>query len=81
MERDALSFVLGQRFEDRLCGTKMPSWSHYEHCAPRREFFGDFDLVFGEARIRVKLFPQLRGRYLQAALGPEVYIQIGQHDR
>jgi hypothetical protein len=81
MERDALLFVIGQRFEDKLRGMKMLSWSHYERWAARREFFGDFDLVLGEARIRVRLFPQLRGHYLQAAPGPEVYIQIGQHDR
>lgn len=81
MERDALLFVSGQRFEDRLCGTKMLSWSHYERWAAGREFFGDFDLVFGEARIRVKLFLQLLGHHLQAAQGPGVYIQIGQHDR
>ena len=79
---DAFSFVLGQRFEDRLCGTKMPSRSHYERWATGREFFGDFDFLFGAARIRLRLFPQLRGRYLQVVPVAEVSIEIeiDQHD-
>ena len=79
---DAFSFVIGQRFEDRLCGTKMLSCSHYERLAAGREFFGDFDFLFGAARIRLRLFPQLRGRYLQAVPVAEVSIEIeiDQHD-
>jgi hypothetical protein len=53
---DAFSFVLGQRFEDRLCGTKMLSWFRYERWTARREFFCDFDLLFGAPRIRLRLF-------------------------
>ena len=55
---------------------------HYERWAAGREFFGDFDLVFGAPRIRLRLFPQLRGRYLQAVPVAEVSIEIeiDQHD-
>ena len=56
--------------------------SHYERWAAGREFFDDFDLVFGAPRIRLRLFPQLRGRYLQAVPVVEVSIEIeiDQHD-
>jgi NAD(P)-dependent dehydrogenase (short-subunit alcohol dehydrogenase family) len=52
----------------------------------RAKFFGaevgDFDLVFGTPRIRLRLFRQLRGRYLQAVPVAEVSIEIeiDQHD-
>ena len=46
------------------------------------QFFGDFDFLFGAARIRLRLLPQLRGRYLQAVPVAEVSIEIeiDQHD-
>ena len=72
---DAFSFVIGQCFEDRLCGTKMLSWSHYEGWVAGREFFGDVDLMFGAPGIRLRLFPQLQGRYLQAVPGAELSIE------
>ena len=49
----AFSFVLGQRFKDTLCGTKVLSRAHYKRLAAARQFFGefdpfgDFDLLFG----------------------------------
>ena len=57
----AFSFVLGQRFKDTLCGTKVLSRAHYERLATAREFFGDFDpfgdfdLLFGAARMGLKI--------------------------
>jgi len=50
--------------------------------AAGREFFGDFDFLFGAARIRLRLFPQLRGRYLQVVPVAKVSIEIeiDQHD-
>ncbi len=57
----AFSFVLGQRFKDTLCGTKVLSRAHYERLAAAREFFGDFDpfgdfdLLFGAARMGLKI--------------------------
>jgi Glycosyl transferase family 2 len=57
----AFSFVLGQRFKDTLCGTKVLSRTHYKRLASTREFFGDFDpfgdfdLLFGAARLGLKI--------------------------
>lgn len=57
----AFSFVLGQRFKDTLCGTKALSKAHYQRLAAAREFFGDFDpfgdfdLLFGAARMGLKI--------------------------
>ena len=57
----AFSFVLGQRFKDTLCGTKVLSRAHYQRLAATREFFGDFDpfgdfdLLFGSARLGLKI--------------------------
>jgi GT2 family glycosyltransferase len=57
----AFSFVLGQRFKDTLCGTKVLSLAHYRRLATAREFFGDFDpfgdfdLLFGAARMGLKI--------------------------
>jgi hypothetical protein len=57
----AFSFVLGQRFKDTLCGTKVISQTHYKRLAATRDFFGnfdpfgDFDLLFGAARLGLKI--------------------------
>jgi GT2 family glycosyltransferase len=56
----AFSFVLGQRFKDTLCGTKVLSRSDYQKIARHRGFFGefdpfgDFDLIFGAARLGLR---------------------------
>jgi hypothetical protein len=57
----AFSFVLGQRFKDTLCGTKVLSKANYESIQRHRSFFGtfdpfgDFDLIFGAARLGLKI--------------------------
>lgn len=57
----AFSYVLGQRFKDTLCGTKVISRSNYLKLAKNRSFFGDFDpfgdfdLIFGAARMGLKI--------------------------
>jgi GT2 family glycosyltransferase len=57
----AFSFVLGQRFKDTLCGTKVLLRAQYRRLAAAREFFGDFDpfgdfdLLFGAARMGLKI--------------------------
>lgn len=57
----AFSFVLGQRFKDTLCGTKVLRRAHYRRLAATRDFFGDFDpfgdfdLLFGAARMGLKI--------------------------
>ena len=57
----AFSYVLGQRFKDTLCGTKVIRKKDYEVLVERRSFFGDFDpfgdfdLLFGAARLCLKI--------------------------
>lgn len=57
----AFSFVLGQRFKDTLCGTKVISREHYLELEANRSFFGefdpfgDFDLLFGASRMGLKI--------------------------
>ena len=54
------SFVLGQRFKDTLCGTKVISRRNYEKLSAQRHYFGDFDpfgdfdLIFGAARLALR---------------------------
>lgn len=55
------SWLLGQRFRDTLCGTKMLSKKHYELIAANRAYFGDFDpfgdfdLIFGAVKQNLKV--------------------------
>lgn len=57
----AFSFVLGQRFKDTLCGTKVISRENYQRLANNRSYFGefdpfgDFDLIFGAARMALRI--------------------------
>jgi hypothetical protein len=57
----AFSFLLGQRFKDTLCGTKVISRENYLKLAKHRSYFGefdpfgDFDLIFGSARLALKI--------------------------
>lgn len=57
----AFSFVLGQRFKDTLCGTKVLTRENYDKLAGYRAYFGefdpfgDFDLIFGSARMCLKI--------------------------
>jgi hypothetical protein len=55
------SFVLGQRFKDTLCGTKVLTRANYLKLASHRKYFGefdpfgDFDLIFGAARLALRI--------------------------
>jgi hypothetical protein len=57
----AFSFVLGQRFKDTLCGTKVLTRENYLKLAVNRTYFGefdpfgDFDLIFGASRMCLKI--------------------------
>lgn len=57
----AFSFVLGQRFKDTLCGTKVLTKENYNRITSHRSFFGefdpfgDFDLIFGSMRLALKI--------------------------
>ncbi|RJP32392.1 MAG: glycosyltransferase [Phycisphaerales bacterium] len=76
MERDAMrtlnqaanwffsvlfTWLLGQRFRDTLCGTKVLRRRHYERIAADRGYFGefdpfgDFDLIFGASKANLKI--------------------------
>ena len=55
------SFLLGQRLKDTLCGTKVLFRSDYEKIIANRHYFGDFDpfgdfdLLFGAAKLNLKI--------------------------
>jgi SAM-dependent methyltransferase len=54
------TFLLNQRYTDTLCGTKVLLRRDYEEIARNRAYFGDFDpfgdfdLIFGAARLNLK---------------------------
>lgn len=55
------TWLLGQRFRDTLCGTKMIRKKDYEMIAANRSYFGnfdpfgDFDLIFGAIKQNLKV--------------------------
>jgi len=55
------SWLLNQRFTDTLCGTKVLSQAHYRQISANRSYFGDFDpfgdfdLIFGAAKLNLKM--------------------------
>ncbi len=57
----AFSWLLGQRLKDTLCGTKMLSRKAYASLDANRGYFGDFDpfgdfdLLFGAAKLQLKI--------------------------
>jgi 2-polyprenyl-3-methyl-5-hydroxy-6-metoxy-1,4-benzoquinol methylase len=57
----ALSWILQQPIKDSLCGTKVLYKRDYDRIAANRDFFGDFDpfgdfdLLFGAARLNLKI--------------------------
>lgn len=57
----ALSWLLEQPIKDSLCGTKVLYRKAYEQIAAHRHFFGDFDpfgdfdLLFGAARLNMRI--------------------------
>lgn len=55
------SWLLNQRIKDTLCGTKVLTAENYRKLAANRSYFGnfdpfgDFDLIFGSAKLNLKL--------------------------
>jgi hypothetical protein len=55
------TWLLGQRFRDTLCGTKMIRKKDYDLIAANRGYFGDFDpfgdfdLIFGTVKQNLKV--------------------------
>ena len=70
----AFSFVLGQRFKDTLCGTKVLTRENYMRLAANRSYFGefdpfgDFDLIFGASRMGLKVI-EVPIRYRERTYG------------
>jgi SAM-dependent methyltransferase len=69
-----LSWLIGQPIKDTLCGTKVFWTSDYDVIAANRGYFGefdpfgDFDLIFGAARINRK-FVDIPIRYKERTYG------------
>ncbi len=57
-----VSFIIGQKVTDTLCGTKVLWRKDYERMAEQRgklglyDPFGDFDLLFGAAHLGLKIY-------------------------
>ena len=55
------TWLMGQRFKDTLCGTKVIFRRHYEDLTANRHYFGDFDpfgdfdLIFGAVKLNLKV--------------------------
>jgi len=70
----SFSWLLGQPIKDTLCGTKVLSKSDYELIAHNRAYFGDFDpfgdfdLIFGAAKLNLKIV-DVPIRYRQRTYG------------
>lgn len=70
----AFSWLLGQPIKDTLCGTKVLRKRDYELIAANRSYFGDFDpfgdfdLLFGAARLSLKIV-DLPVRYHERTYG------------
>jgi SAM-dependent methyltransferase len=70
----AFSWLLGQPVKDTLCGTKVLWKKDYETIAANRAYFGefdpfgDFDLLFGAARLNLKI-TDLPVRYRERKYG------------
>ena len=68
------SWLLGQRFKDTLCGTKVIFKHDYEELAANRSYFGDFDpfgdfdLIFGATKLNLKII-ELPIRYKERQYG------------
>lgn len=68
------SWLLGQRFKDTLCGTKVLFKADYEEIVANRAYFGDFDpfgdfdLIFGANKLNLKVI-ELPIRYKERQYG------------
>lgn len=68
------TYLLQQPLRDTLCGTKVLWRTDYEHLAARRAYFGDFDpfgdfdLIFGAARLNLKIM-EIPVRYRERTYG------------
>jgi glycosyltransferase involved in cell wall biosynthesis len=69
-----LSYLLNIQIKDSLCGTKAISRQNYQKLSANREFFGDFDpfgdfdLLFGAAKLGLKIM-DIPVRYFPRSYG------------
>jgi glycosyltransferase involved in cell wall biosynthesis len=79
----AFSWLLGQPVKDTLCGTKVLSRADYDKISANRAYFGDFDpfgdfdLMFGAAKLDLKIV-DMPVRYHERTYG-ETNIQRWRH--
>ena len=79
-----LSYLLNTQIKDSLCGTKAISRQNYQKLAANRHFFGDFDpfgdfdLLFGAAKLGLKIM-DIPVRYIPRTYGKSniSHIQAG----
>jgi glycosyltransferase involved in cell wall biosynthesis/SAM-dependent methyltransferase len=77
------TWLLSQRIKDTLCGTKALSRADYERIASARSYFGDFDpfgdfdLLFGAARLKLKI-AEMPVRYRRRTAG-ETKVRVLRH--
>ena len=77
------SWLLGQRYKDTLCGTKVMMRHHYRELVAGRSYFGDFDpfgdfdLIFGANKLNLKMI-EIPVRYKNRIYG-ETQIQRFRH--
>jgi len=64
----AFSWLSGQPIKDTLCGTKVLWKKDYEQIVANRSYFGDFDLIFGAAKLNLKII-DLPVRYHERTYG------------
>jgi SAM-dependent methyltransferase len=70
----AFTWLLDQRFKDTLCGTKVLYRADYDRIAAGRHYFGefdpfgDFDLIFGAAKLGLKIM-EIPIRYRERTYG------------
>lgn len=68
------TWLIGQKIKDTLCGTKVISKENYRKLIKNREYFGnfdpfgDFDLLFGAAKLNLKIV-EVPIRYRARAYG------------
>ncbi len=68
------TWILGQRFKDTLCGTKVLFRKDYQKIVKNRKFFGDFDpfgdfdLIFGAIKLNLKVI-EVPVRYKERTYG------------
>jgi len=63
-----LSVLVGQHIKDTLCGTKVIWRTDYAHLAAGRAHFGDFDLIFGAAKLNLRIV-EIPVRYHERTYG------------